>query len=760
VTTTETDPLSLHLDQTTPQTVVNGVPIFNLGLTSNADITATSFTADAAIGRIYIKGYISDGAARVWSQFYIDDGDDFLHLNRESDKIHGFSVDMPLILSTLTDNGFLKTSGGDGTLSVDTNTYLTAETDPDFNAWLIATPPAYPADIGTWGALDYPTWASGTPFVKMTAAGTFALDTTTYLTADPYWNLATGTLTPKNNENITTTGTGTFGRLDIGSNYITSIKGSGPNDYVMSLIGLQGTSDSIFGQGVGLRGGKGYSILTTGNAGVGGGFGGGGGAGGDKTLTEYFSTTQQGGTGGSFSFYSGSGGLATTAVTNQKITGGQGGQTSVISGDGGESTSSGTGGEATGGLGGIFIFTLGDGGSAVGKSKVTGGNGGSLFAVSGYGGQAYDSEYYGAAQVTSGNSGNMNFAVGDAYDVSGYGVLKGGNSGYTTFEGGNGGNAIGSASGVVTAYSISNGGSGYSEWDYVLIENGGNYAFFIITGVDGSGTVTSIELDMSDSGFVVDTYNASNGSGTGLVIGVESVSGTATSATGGNGGDIKFQPGAKGTGSGSLNDTDGVDGDIIFYDSSSSEMMRILGDGTGIDVTGKLNINGGSDPDYLLLNKLTQQQFINRLQFEVPVPKMSGLALWWDGKQLYGFASEDGKTGDLYKIAMEKVDTITLPEYRGKTEKTYWFDKVTGEVKESSRNIPERYSFAKDYILDTRTGEFKKIIKTIIPKVKDEQGNVISPERIETTYIPATKEKAVKKIILSSKSTEGDIIEK
>jgi hypothetical protein len=37
-------------------------------------------------------------------------------------------------------------------------------------------------DIGTWGALDYPIWTAGTPFVKMTAAGTFALDTNTYLT--------------------------------------------------------------------------------------------------------------------------------------------------------------------------------------------------------------------------------------------------------------------------------------------------------------------------------------------------------------------------------------------------------------------------------------------------------------------------------------------------------------------------------------------------------------------------------------------------
>ncbi len=39
--------------------------------------------------------------------------------------------------------------------------------------------------VGTWGTLNYPTWTTGTPFVVMTAAGTFALDTNTYLTVVP-----------------------------------------------------------------------------------------------------------------------------------------------------------------------------------------------------------------------------------------------------------------------------------------------------------------------------------------------------------------------------------------------------------------------------------------------------------------------------------------------------------------------------------------------------------------------------------------------
>jgi uncharacterized delta-60 repeat protein len=46
---------------------------------------------------------------------------------------------------------------------------------------------------GTWGTLNYPTWVSGTPFVKMDAAGSFILDTTVYqpLLVNPV--LGTGT---------------------------------------------------------------------------------------------------------------------------------------------------------------------------------------------------------------------------------------------------------------------------------------------------------------------------------------------------------------------------------------------------------------------------------------------------------------------------------------------------------------------------------------------------------------------------------------
>jgi hypothetical protein len=63
-----------------------------------------------------------------------------------------------------------------------------AQVNSDWNATSglaeILNKPTIPT-VGTWGALNYPVWASGTPFVKMDAAGSFTLDTNTYLTDAP-----------------------------------------------------------------------------------------------------------------------------------------------------------------------------------------------------------------------------------------------------------------------------------------------------------------------------------------------------------------------------------------------------------------------------------------------------------------------------------------------------------------------------------------------------------------------------------------------
>lgn len=74
-----------------------------------------------------------------------------------------------------------QTAAGDGNLRSDLLTATRSWQFPDASGTLalLSNIPIIPT-VGTWGALNYPTWTTGTPFVKMTAVGTFALDTTTY----------------------------------------------------------------------------------------------------------------------------------------------------------------------------------------------------------------------------------------------------------------------------------------------------------------------------------------------------------------------------------------------------------------------------------------------------------------------------------------------------------------------------------------------------------------------------------------------------
>jgi len=43
IVTEETDPISLHLDQTTPQNIINGMPIFDGGIRSNDNIILKAY---------------------------------------------------------------------------------------------------------------------------------------------------------------------------------------------------------------------------------------------------------------------------------------------------------------------------------------------------------------------------------------------------------------------------------------------------------------------------------------------------------------------------------------------------------------------------------------------------------------------------------------------------------------------------------------------------------------------------------------------
>jgi hypothetical protein len=133
----ETDPLSLHLDQTTPQTVINGAPIFNAGLKISDGITFSRQYASMGDKVGYFSGatanYNFDKPIGVNSLGVVNPGNNRPSpgvdlVNRQlgkSDASVTFDWEN-LKFPTLTTNGLLKVSGSDGTIGVDTNTYLTS----------------------------------------------------------------------------------------------------------------------------------------------------------------------------------------------------------------------------------------------------------------------------------------------------------------------------------------------------------------------------------------------------------------------------------------------------------------------------------------------------------------------------------------------------------------------------------------------------------------------------------------------------------
>lgn len=109
----------LKLDQTTPQTVTAGKPIFDAGIRT-ASIWNEAFATEQID---LVNGIIYDPYINIPSIGY--------HSRTLKRQVgvggNETSFDWAnLKFPTLTDNGFLKTSGSDGTLSVDTATYLTS----------------------------------------------------------------------------------------------------------------------------------------------------------------------------------------------------------------------------------------------------------------------------------------------------------------------------------------------------------------------------------------------------------------------------------------------------------------------------------------------------------------------------------------------------------------------------------------------------------------------------------------------------------
>jgi len=154
--------------------------------------------------------------------------------------------------------------------------------------------------------------------------------------------------------------------------------------------------------------------------------------------------------------------------------------------------------------------------------------------------------------------------------------------------------------------------------------------------------------------------------------------------------------------------TDGSGNDVYLADGSYS--VFTYGDIYGssdLGIAGKITSWGGYDPPYILLDKLTKDELLDRIKFEVPIDKYGGLALWWNGNKLFGLTSQDGKNLDVYEIQMNKIATYQLPDkFNVSYETEYYFDTMTGKVKQTQKAKAEKYKIKEGIRFDRKTGKF------------------------------------------------------
>ena len=142
----------------------------------------------------------------------------------------------------------------------------------------------------------------------------------------------------------------------------------------------------------------------------------------------------------------------------------------------------------------------------------------------------------------------------------------------------------------------------------------------------------------------------------------------------------------------------GVSGDLgVSYDAD------IGGD---LTVYGKTNHLGGVDPPYVLYDRQTRQEIIDRIKREVPPAKQGGAALFFnkEAKRLETYIPREGKFYDLAGNLVHALARIELPTTR--YEVAYYLDNSTGEVKTSDKRVTDRYVIKQGYKLDAKTGQF------------------------------------------------------
>ncbi len=149
--------------------------------------------------------------------------------------------------------------------------------------------------------------------------------------------------------------------------------------------------------------------------------------------------------------------------------------------------------------------------------------------------------------------------------------------------------------------------------------------------------------------------------------------------------------------------------------------------GYGIGLFGKVYSSGGYDPPYVLYDKQTREQIINRIKREVPPDKQNGAALFFnaDTKRLEVYIAREGKFYDLqgnvtHTLSRVEPATTTYEDFR-------YLDKRTGKIETWQKPVENRYRFRRGFTLNDKTGQF----------INRDTGAVVSREQALEYYVPS-----------------------
>ena len=169
--------------------------------------------------------------------------------------------------------------------------------------------------------------------------------------------------------------------------------------------------------------------------------------------------------------------------------------------------------------------------------------------------------------------------------------------------------------------------------------------------------------------------------------------------------------------------TDGllVEGIGLFVDD-----VKIYG---ALDVYGKFSPEGGIDPPYLLCDKQTRQEIIEKVRKEVPPEKQGGAALFFnaDNHQLETYVPAEGKFYNLSGTVVQTLPAVIAPATQYKP--WHHLDRESGQVKSSPKPVSNRYQLKSGCRLDEATGQL----------INEHTGEAVPREQAVEVYNPSDR---------------------